>query len=143
MKSFENTLIAIMLFCSIFAFGQPDMENIKSQPYLEHKEHLNCDSAITTLELRICANLKYQKSDSLLNDIYQKIISEIENEYLNIDEALFQRSQEEWKEYRDSHCNIYWEMYDGGSFQSVVYMECLADITNERISRLKEILEFY
>ena len=66
--------INFILLINFGAFGQVDIENIKSQPYLKYKDKVNCDSAITTLELRICVNIAFQKSDSIRSDIYNSVL---------------------------------------------------------------------
>lgn len=44
------------------------MKNIRNQRYLSQKHLVNCDSVQgSILELRICANLRLQREDSIMN----------------------------------------------------------------------------
>ena len=72
MKSIGIFLFVIFLNC--FAFGQSDpLENFNSHKF-------PCDTATTTLEINICAGIKSEYADSLLNDLYNKIIKSIDRD---------------------------------------------------------------
>jgi len=145
-----NTMKSLILLCLFLmiliysnnGFSQTTIENIRSQPYLKDKHKVNCDSAETTAALRICANLQFQESDSILNITYQKILKEIDTGNINISRFNFISSQEKWIGYRDKHCNLYWEMYEGGSLQSIVYLNCLTYFSNERRGELLKFLDW-
>lgn len=125
---------------SLSALGQVDIQNIKNQPYLKDKDKVSCDSAFTTLELRICANMNFQKSDSILNMIYEAVLQKCEELQLpNVGDTIKQANLD-WIKYRDRHCKVYWTMYEGGTFQSIVFLNCLTKITDERREELEVLL---
>ena len=130
-----------MTFSLINVNAQISIENFKSQPYLQYANGVNCDSAITTLELRICANLAYQKSDSILNSTYQEIISELDDhDQIRVKNQL-KVAQQNWISFRDEHCEIYSDIYEGGSLSMVIFMQCLDEVTHNRIQELQTLLD--
>jgi len=122
------------------SFSQKNIDRIKNQSYLKYKDQINCDSANTTLAYRICANLQYQESDSLLNISYRLLLTELKNKASEL--ALLKESQKEWANYRNKHCKIYYEIYEGGSLQSIAYMNSLTELTNNRTKELNNLLHF-
>ena len=136
-------IISIYIFIHTCVFAQVDIQNIKNQRYLEYKDQVNCDSAISTLELRICANLNFKESDSILNNIYNSVLLEFEKLQLDSAREILINSQKVWIKYRDTHCEIYWTMYEGGTLQSIIFLNCLTDLTNNRQGELEKLLNLY
>ena len=60
---------------------------------------------------------------------------------LKKEKKFLEKSQKRWIEYRDEYCNLYWKFYEGGSLQPVAYLNCLTDLTDERITELKKFLK--
>lgn len=117
------------------------MEHIKNQPYLKYRDQINCDSAFTTLEMRVCSNIHYQKNDSLMWVTYRKLedrLTELEREESI---TLLKEAQDEWQEYKSTQCKMRCNMYKGGSIEAVVYLRCLSDVTDKRREELHKMLE--
>jgi uncharacterized protein YecT (DUF1311 family) len=75
MRFFLLILTSLVLVkCS---FSQGGIEHIKKQGYLKYAGNIDCTNHPgDELSLRICANLEYQKSDSLLVIVYEQLLKE-------------------------------------------------------------------
>ena len=139
MKSIA-TIILLILSVSLNAQEEP-IDFIKKQDYLKYRNRVNCDSAITTAEIRICANLRYQRLDSVLQVTYEKSIDYFKDfpDNPGFVEKI-EAAHTAWKHYRNTQCGLVYEQYQGGSIAPVFYMECLSDLTEERIEVLDDLL---
>ena len=142
-------LFLIFLFSS-FIFAQGHIDHIKNQPYLVKFDKSRCDSIINdALTDRACSNLAFQKSDSILTDLYNQMIDIFGNsdiEETNKQKDKFIKLQEEWRNFRDKHCKIYSAYFDGsasGHTKGSVYLNCLKELTDNRISELKSMISIY
>ena len=89
-------LVILFLFSCSITYGQLTVEHLKDQPYMVNKDMVDCNDAYTTMEMRICTNLKCQESISAMNKVYNEILEAIKNDELYIDDSLFFISQEKW-----------------------------------------------
>lgn len=134
--------LALIFFLYWFAFAgsaQSTIELLKDQPYLQYQGQVNCDEPNTTLDLRICANLRAQQSDSLMQVEYQQVSQALDQLFLEKAKLYLQEAQQHWVEMRSRECRIFWELYEGGSLQPVVYMQCLAEVTDRRTEALQQL----
>jgi len=133
-----------MIFFLLFTphsivFGQGGIDHIKNQPYMKYASGVNCvDTPMDGSSDRICANLAYQKSDSLLVVIYNKLLNQ-EEESESPEDII--KLQEDWRAFRDKHCGFVWKKYQGGSAQATTYLKCLTELTENRIKELISLLE--
>ena len=108
---FTKLVIILTICSSTYIFSQGHIDHIKNQPYLKNFDKSKCDSIIEdAMTGRACLNLAFQKSDSILTDLYNRMIeifqtSELED--IKKKEAGFIELQNEWREFRDKHCKIY------------------------------------
>lgn len=121
------------------SFGQGDIDHIKNQAYMKNAGKIDCsdEDAQTTATGRICANLAFQKSDSLLIVVYKKLLDRQETDSAKM---YIINLQKEWRSFRDKHCNIVWEQHRGGSMQGTVYLGCLTELTDNRRKELESLL---
>ena len=124
------TLIILIILFPTYAFPQGGIDHIKNQSYLTIKADCN-DPDNDNLASRICANLRYQKSDSLLVIAYNKLLAEqttdsARNYIIDL--------QKEWRILRDKHCAVVWNSFEGGAGHSkaIAYLHCLTEMTNHR-----------
>src|SRR5687768_7549654 len=107
------SVIIIGLLLSVYAFAQGQIDHIKNASYMKDASKINCtDADKDNLSEVICANLKYQKSDSLLMDVYTRLLHQ-----KGTDSArnYIIELQKEWRKFRDKHCLIAWNSYGEGS----------------------------
>jgi len=90
--------------------------------------------------MRICVNIKYQRSDSLLEIIYNKLLSTYSDSKEMTNRIVL--LQKNWCALRDEHCNIAYEKYEdgGGNFKWIIYLNCLLELTENRIKELQLLL---
>jgi uncharacterized protein YecT (DUF1311 family) len=140
---FFNTLLLILSTTTIFAQG--NIEHIKNQEYLKHKSHVDCTNhAGDNLSERICANLAFQKADSLLKNVYDSLLLNAKEHYIDSLENKIIQMQTTWRLFRDQHCAIIYQSYEGCSGchqRSIDYLYCLTELTENRIKELKTLYQ--
>jgi uncharacterized protein YecT (DUF1311 family) len=100
-------------------------------------DRLDCDRAEITAAMRQCENLRYEKADSELNRIYQRL-SDIQDE---IGRKKLQLSQRAWIKYRDLNAEFIGDSMRGGSLQPLLIVTTKADMTEERSEELAKLLD--
>ena len=103
------------------------------------KYKVDCNDREDDLTAKICANLQYQKSDSLLVIVYKKLLLEQVTDSARI---YIIDLQKEWRMFRDKHCDIVWSFYEGGSghLKAIAYLKCLTELTEHRRKELEGLL---
>jgi len=127
----------MMTIVSLKSFGQ---SNIRNPSSLEKSGEIDCENGETTFEMRICANLKFQFSDSIMNSLYQETLLAITSDDLPTWKTEFKTSHETWKKYREEHCRVYAKSYEGGTLQPIIYLTCMRLQTEKRIGDLRQLL---
>ena len=135
-------LIIVTLLCMQLnaTFSQGGIEHIKNMSYLKYAKNIDCnDRPGDELTNRICANLAYQKSDSLLVIIYEKLLKEATSQ---IEKEKIIQLQKNWRELRDKHCAILWESHGipSSNHAAISILNCLTLLTNNRIRELELLL---
>lgn len=104
------------------------------------------DEESTTLHDKICANLKFQKSDSLLSVVYDSLLMEMNAFGGDSLVHSFEVLQKGWRDYRAEHCEVIWDMYEGCggcNTRAAHYMRCMRELTDLRTLALGRLLKFY
>lgn len=107
----------------------------------------DCNNAMTQLDMNICANLDYQKADAELNQVYKKAMAQMRATDSDLPDDLkgaadsLRDAQRAWIPYRDKACESYGFLARGGSMESMLVSGCLADLTNQRIKELQDLVE--
>lgn len=105
--------------------------------------HVDCDdvSNATTASMRRCAHLAFEKSHRQL----EKEVEAIQAFFVEHQKAeqrwLFITAQNHWMQFRNEHCSIYWQQYQGGTLQPYVFTDCLTRLTDKRLAEVAEIKE--
>ena len=144
MKASLNTFLFIILTYS-GVFSQGHIDHIKNQKYLADKDNVDCSQAEDNRSIRICANLTYQKSDSLLTTVYNDILDIATDHHIdNLTEKVTEM-QATWRAFRDQHCGIVYNGFEGcGSchIRSITYLLCLTELTDNRRKELETLREY-
>lgn len=136
-----KVLTILLLLVSAGAAAQGHIDNIKNQPYLKYKNQVNCGNPIDNLSMRVCANLAFQASDSLLVIEYTKLLTRSAS--LGIDSARtkVERMQTTWRTMRFQQCDLIADSWAGGSGQAVAFLSCMKQLTDSRTKELKSLTE--
>jgi len=131
MKKLLHTILIFIFIPSLFI-------NVFAQEY-----KINCDSAMTQMEMNFCAKQGYEKVQIKLDSILIKIkivIEEMQKDYQDENQltgkdllSLFIDSQKEWEEYRRTAAGFNRAVYQGGSIQPLIYYSVMQKLTRERI----------
>ena len=92
-----------------------------------------CANAQTQAEMNICAGKEYQAADAMLNQVYKQLVSMLDDE----EKAQLRDVENAWLKYRDSNCDFVADQYKGGSIRPTIHGLCLADMTRNRTTELK------
>ena len=134
-----------IFFVSLFSneiFAQGHIDHIKNQAYMKDAGIVDCKGEIDNqFSARVCANLRFQKSDSVLTLIYQKLLRRARKNKDKTQVKSIVQVQAAWRKLRDQHCGIVADEFgvNGGSQKMIDYMECLTEMTNSRINELKQL----
>ncbi|MCA1444393.1 lysozyme inhibitor LprI family protein [Ensifer sp. IC4062] len=130
-------LAAVLLLSAVSAVAQ-------EQPAVD------CQNAVTQMDMNICAGQDYDTADADLNEVYRRAVAatkamdkelgEIDAAYVGAEEAL-KKAQRAWIGYRDGQCQLAGFEARGGSMEPMLVSGCLAELTRKRTAELKQLLE--
>jgi len=139
MKKLLHTILIFIFIPSLFI-------NVFAQEY-----EINCDSAITQMDMNFCAKQGYEKAQLTMDSIYtqlENIIKERQKDYQNENQLTgkdlinsFVDSQKQWEEYRKASAGFNGAIYQGGSIQPLIYFSVMQRITEDRIKELQDLIE--
>jgi len=89
---------------------------------------LKCNPSGTTLEMKQCAADEYKIADQKLNQVYQKLISQLKGEQ----KKRLIDAEVAWINFRDKSCNFQSADALGGTLEGLIYANCLVRMTNDR-----------
>jgi uncharacterized protein YecT (DUF1311 family) len=119
MKLFVSLLIALVLVSITIAGQKP-----KPKP---------CEDAQTQADMNICWGNEYKKADAKLNQTYQQLAAMLDDD----EKAQLKNAENAWLKYRDTNCEFVADQYKGGSIRPMIAAICLADVTSNRATELK------
>ena len=119
MKLFVSLLIAL-------AFMSINVSSQKQKPK-------PCEDAQTQADMNICWGNEYKKADASLNKTYQQLAGMLNDE----EKVQLKTAENAWLKYRDANCEFVGDQYKGGTIRPMIVAICLADVTNNRTTELK------
>ena len=96
-----------------------------------------CAEAMTTMEMRECADDRYQKADAELNEVYKQLMVKLEEAR----QAKLKEAQRAWIAFRDKSAEFEASEAEGGSMYPVILVSVSADMTEARVNELRETLK--
>lgn len=97
-----------------------------------------CDDAMTQLDMNMCAQRVYEKSDGELNALYKEIMRRLGRS--SPEAAQLVAAQKSWISFRDNECSFAASGVMGGSVYPMIFAGCLSRITEARVADLKTYL---
>lgn len=97
----------------------------------------NCDNPMTQAEMNACAGIAYQNADRKLNQVYQQLLPKLSTTR----KQKLITAQRAWIRFRDTSCDFERSEAAGGTMEPMLYSNCLASVTQQRIKDLETYLE--
>jgi len=132
-------LIILSLICSSIIVAQfdTDVKRLSSLEYMKYADKVNCEQIQTSMDVRVCINLKFQEVDSILNIRFAEYLQLIENDSLRKSIKEFQM---QWIGNRRSQSEIYSSGYRGAML-GIRYLSAMNDATQMRIDELEKLMD--
>jgi uncharacterized protein YecT (DUF1311 family) len=119
MKIFTGFVVALVLMSATIFAQRP-----KPKP---------CENAQTQADMNICWGNEYKKADATLNKTYQQLTGMLDEE----EKTQLKNAENAWLKYRDANCEFVADQYKGGSIRPMIAAICLADVTSNRNTELR------
>ncbi len=118
-----------------------NFQNLKKLSQTFYSDKHDCDSLSsgTTVELRYCLNIQFQKEDSLLQRKLNELINQ-ENDTAVINQLKL--TQEIWERYRYAHCTQYIGKYGYDRMEIFSFLECAIELTRQRREDLDKTYKY-
>lgn len=97
-------------------------------------EEVDCENAMTTREINLCASKEMEAADSKLEEYLNKAQEKSAQETATV--QLLNKSQIAWNAYRKAHCDAIYEMWSGGTISGIMFSGCMVQITKQRIHQI-------
>lgn len=93
---------------------------------------LDCENAISTLEMNECAFAESKKLEDTLASYFAKAIEILQETEESEAAAALEKSQASWLTYRNDYCDAIYQLWIGGSIRSIMTSACSHKLTYER-----------
>lgn len=100
---------------------------------LTSQNTIKCNPAGTTVEMKKCAQDRYDAADKKLNQVYQQMLGKLTGEEKN----RLVNAEKAWIAFRDRTCEFEAAQALGGTLEGLLYMGCLERVTQERTTYLQ------
>jgi uncharacterized protein YecT (DUF1311 family) len=101
--------------------------------WTDHDEVKNCETTDTTFEMNVCAGRALKAVYLPMVALYNKLYAQ----YDAPNRKLLQASQRAWRDYERAECSFETNGTVGGTINSTMVTDCVADLTKQRLARLK------
>ena len=93
--------------------------------------------------MTICANEELEEEEKKLDIVYKSYIKFLDDkDYLVKEKKHFIESHKSWIKYKDSYCKFISSSCEGGSMCGMVWANCQATKTKERLKEIEEVFEY-
>jgi uncharacterized protein YecT (DUF1311 family) len=115
--------------------------------HAQDQPDVDCNTAITQMEMTYCAQLEFGEADELLNaqykstrDVMRKWDADSIDELNGAEDALV-TAQRAWVTFRDAHCASVGYQAHGGTMEPMLIYGCQAELTRARTDELKQLAD--
>ncbi|MEM7463647.1 MAG: lysozyme inhibitor LprI family protein [Pseudomonadota bacterium] len=137
----KNILIAFFLAAACSAVP----------PNALQAQELNCQNAVTQTEMTNCARMDWEAADKELNAAWEEALVLAEDEDAFRDSSsgdnrpgyveTLRDAQGAWISFRDLECEYRGFQARGGSMEPMLVNQCLAELTRNRTTQLRNIIQ--
>ncbi|CTQ57035.1 hypothetical protein LP7551_05599 [Roseibium album] len=109
------------------------------------QDNVDCNNAMTQMEMTHCAGVDWQEADADLNVAYKSAMTAMRETDSYLPENLkgatdtLREAQRAWIPYRDKACEAYGFLARGGTLEPMLVLSCRADLTRQRTAELNEL----
>jgi uncharacterized protein YecT (DUF1311 family) len=109
------------------------------------QDNVDCNNAMTQMEMTHCAGVDWQEADTELNVAYRSAMTAMRETDSYLPENLkgaadtLREAQRAWIPYRDKACEAYGFLARGGTLEPMLVLSCRADLTRQRTAELNEL----
>ena len=93
-----------------------------------------CASAQTQTDMNICWGKEYRSADATLNQVYGQLMRKLDE----AGKTQLKQVEAAWLKYRDANCEFVADQYRGGTIRPMIQAMCLAGVTQNRTTELKD-----
>lgn len=103
----------------------------------------NCEKAMTTLEINVCASIEQKKIEAKLNKVYQRVLKSLDQpdspgaSYSEMRKSLV-AAQRAWIKFREADCDAVYQKHAGGTIRTVMFIGCMQAHAEQRIKNLED-----
>jgi uncharacterized protein YecT (DUF1311 family) len=120
MRAFVTTVVILILLVPAAAAGQ-----VVEDP---------CDpEAQRSTQLMACAERKFREATAELKRVRAKLFEDFEPR----SRVKFRAAERQWLGYRKANCDAEASIYEGGTIQPLIQLQCMTRVTLERAEELK------
>ncbi|MGC9953534.1 MAG: lysozyme inhibitor LprI family protein [Rhizomicrobium sp.] len=101
-------------------------------------DDVDCNNAMTQMDMNFCADKDYQAADNKLNDVYRKVMKALDDKAY---QAKLKTAEKAWIQYRDAQCTFEDAQNEGGSIYPMEYSGCITRLTDARTKELQTYLD--
>ncbi|MEA5496735.1 lysozyme inhibitor LprI family protein [Limnoraphis robusta] len=134
LKTLTTVSLSVMITLSGFSTL---MSSSLAEP-VQIAQAVQCREDGSTIEMKKCAQDKYAKIDKELNQVYQKLMTNLSNQSQRKQRLI--SAQRSWIQFRDKSCSYEASEALGGSAEGLLLTNCLTRVTAQRTSELKQYL---
>ena len=95
---------------------------------------VDCENAMTTIEINQCAKLELESAQDTLNQYYQASLERYQEDKELV--SAIETSQADWQAYLESHCGAVFTQWRDGTIRGVVTLSCKTMLTKQRTHQL-------
>lgn len=97
----------------------------------------DCQDAVTTAEMRACANEQYKAADAELGRVYRQLASQLSGQRRD----KLKAAQRAWITFRDKNADFAASVAEGGTLSPLLEVTELTAMTKQRTEQLKAQLK--
>lgn len=95
---------------------------------------VDCEKAMTTIEINQCAKLELESAQDTLNQYYQASLKRHQEDKELV--SAIETSQADWQTYMESQCGAVFTQWRDGTIRGVVTLSCKTTLTKQRTHQL-------
>ena len=114
-----------------------DAKRLAAMAYMEDIGSIDCDDIISNREARVCYNLEFQRTDSLLNAKLKDYLTTYSNDSLK---ARFIEHHKSWIDYRRFQSKMY-SRGNRGHFMGIRYLSAMTELSKLKIEELSTLMD--